>query len=359
LTASASVTPPDFEAERLQNTFRFRVCPQLKRRQSTAENTQRTTLKTMVTWKPLPKHVTTASAISFGLFSALALFWYRQQQVSRRKLLKADGGAALERERQAVKDSPNGAKFMECASRIRKIPSEELASGEKLVLYSLYKQAIVGDAPYMFELGRGLGQFFEEQAKHSAWSGVRGMEKEEAIARYITAVMDIEERRAKGITGDDGEEENELLQGLAQHVSRPAVENGGYEEDDGSKPSPPETLLLRSAASNDVAKIRELASSGTSVDHKDESGQTALHLAADKGSVDCIRALLDAGANVNATDNDGISVLQAAVIAGNVDVCRLLLDAGANPDQADLDGDTPRSCAADDGTEEMELLFAQ
>ena len=45
------------------------------------------------------------------------------------------------------------------------------------------------------------------------------------------------------------------------------------------------------------------------------------------------------------------------MIAGQVPACRLLLKYGADPDQADHDGDTPRHCAADDGSEEMKLLF--
>jgi ankyrin repeat protein len=55
---------------------------------------------------------------------------------------------------------------------------------------------------------------------------------------------------------------------------------------------------------------------------------------------------------------EGIGVLQAAVIAGHAEVASILLERGADPQQPDMDGDTPLSCAQDDGSEEMKLLFA-
>ncbi|MGH7973961.1 MAG: acyl-CoA-binding protein, partial [bacterium] len=85
----------------------------------------------------------------------------------------------------------------------------------------------------------------------------------------------------------------------------------------------------------------------------DDSGQTALHLAADRGFVEAVDFLLRHGGNANACDGDGISVLQSAVAGGSVDVVRLLLNAGADPDCEDTDGDSPRSCAFAEGDEEM------
>ena len=90
----------------------------------------------------------------------------------------------------------------------------------------------------------------------------------------------------------------------------------------------------------------------------DESGQTALHFAADRGHINCVSTLIQFGANVNASDIDGISVLQSAVIGGQVDIARLLLQSGANPDQTDNDGDTPRNSIETDD-DEMIQLFKQ
>ena len=67
---------------------------------------------------------------------------------------------------------------------------------------------------------------------------------------------------------------------------------------------------------------------------------------------------LNNGADANSVDREGISVLQAAVIGGSIETVKLLLDAGADPDHEDVDGDTPRSCANDDGSEEIKQLFS-
>jgi acyl-CoA-binding protein len=244
--------------------------------------------------------------------------------------------------------------FEEAAVRIRKL--ESLSNGEKLVVYALYKQSTVGDAPAKFSFLSGDSwNIVAAQAKYTGWSKMRGMPKNEAMIRYITAVEDIE---AHGGTGED--EDDMLARGLAPTMSRPAVENGaGYDESkEGSGSTDPSTRLLRAASEDDVTILEEVLKSGVvTADHADETGQTALHLAADRGAYSVVKKLLDHGANPNTVDNDGISVLQAAVISGNVNTCRLLLDRGAHPDQADHDGDTPRSCAEDDGSTEMKDLF--
>ena len=111
--------------------------------------------------------------------------------------------------------------------------------------------------------------------------------------------------------------------------------------------------MHRAAANNQKDELTQLLlepspDNNTDPDAVDSSGQTALHLCADRGHVDCLSILIKKGANVDASDDDGITPLQAAVISGHVDACRLLLDAGANPDKPDRDGDTPRACADDD-----------
>jgi len=129
-------------------------------------------------------------------------------------------------------------------------------------------------------------------------------------------------------------------------------------------PAPPATTtprkraLIAAAMEGNVAKVRMAIDSGTDIAEADETGQTALHFAADRGWADCVSLLLDNGADANSADGEGISALQAAVIGGDVECVRLLLKAGADPDHEDADGDTPRSCAVDDGSEEMRALFA-
>jgi len=122
--------------------------------------------------------------------------------------------------------------------------------------------------------------------------------------------------------------------------------------------TPRKRSLITAAMEGNVFDLRNAIDSGNGIAEADESGQTALHFAADRGSSECVSLLLDNGADVNSTDREGISVLQAAVIGGDVECVRLLLQAGADPDHEDADGDTPRSCAEDDGSEEMRTLFA-
>lgn len=93
------------------------------------------------------------------------------------------------------------------------------------------------------------------------------------------------------------------------------------------------------------------------IHYRDELGQTALHIAADRGCQRAVSWLLEYGADLHAADHDGISVLQAAVIAGNVAICQTLLRYGANPDQPDRDGDTARLCAMDDDCRHLRNLF--
>jgi len=293
-----------------------------------------------------------------------------------------------ESESVVVRSSPNGEAFSKAAERVRNLDARKMSNGERLLLYGLYKQALEGDATKL-----GFASAFAktsprrwaaEHAKRNTWLALRGMPREEAVARYVSAVESVEQRIAQGIgAADDDDDDDEaadaevLMEGMAPAVSRPEVlgqqlsEQQQKERDDKS----PQSALLTAASSNDVDAIRKLLgprdADGTVADAAanlvdinypdplDGSGQTALHLACDKNAVDAVRLLLERGADVNARDNDGISVLQGAVIAGNVQVCRLLLERGADPDLPDLDGDTPRSCADDDGSEDLRALFAE
>jgi diazepam-binding inhibitor (GABA receptor modulator, acyl-CoA-binding protein) len=164
---------------------------------------------------------------------------------------------------------------------------------------------------------------------------------------------------------------------------------------------PLEQQMMKAASDDDVAALERLVDRGVNIRYQDDSGQSALHLCADRNSLEALKYLLsvdtakygagstaatttgnksasasqndakkshtnghsttskpNAKSMVHLIDHDGISVLQAAVIAGHVPmVCYLLYEAGADPDQADADGDTPRSCAEDDGSAEMQGLF--
>jgi ankyrin repeat protein len=117
-----------------------------------------------------------------------------------------------------------------------------------------------------------------------------------------------------------------------------------------------DSRLRRAAIHSDEKLLKQAIDNGADVNGADESGQTALHFAADRGSIECIQLLIKHGASVNAADCDGISILFTAVMTGNLDVVKLLLENGANPDVEDKDGETPRAWVVDE-TDDMVKLF--
>jgi acyl-CoA-binding protein len=312
--------------------------------------------------------------IALGVVSvvaATAWYWARESQ-------QKDAGVDNNNNNNNNDESPVSpavqATFEECAVRIRKITTD-ISDGDKLFLYALYKQGTVGNAPASFVQATASSSSWNvvaAQAKYAAWCKLLGMPRMAAIFQYIATVeIHLDEAALLQDDEDDDEEDddtepvnNTTPNGggslLAVSVSRPveidlaSTTTNGDEGDDSVA-----AQFLRAAAADNLADVAYLVERQTmDINHQDDVGQTALHLAADHGAVRVLQYLLaHAHIHVNAADEQGISVLQAAVIAGQVKACRLLLQAGADPDQADEDGDTPRHCAADDGAEELRRLF--
>eukprot|EP00934_Nitzschia_sp_Nitz4_P007465 Nitzschia sp. Nitz4//scaffold269_size25945//15015//16076//NITZ4_008290-RA/size25945-processed-gene-0.14-mRNA-1//-1//CDS//3329544970//7455//frame0 len=227
----------------------------------------------------------------------------------------------------------------------------------QLEFYALYKQATLGEADEYF------GPSGKEpvppaynivaRAKYMAWKELAGMSRNAAMQQYIDKAVHYEFTRSIMITGTDSdelglEEEDGGVMDFAGMGMRQST-LAGVEEEKGASAASEAHPLHEAARTNNIAELRKLLQEkGADANAVDESGQTALHLAADAGHHQCIQILAKNGANVQAADNDGISVLQAAVIGGDVEACRLLCLLGANPDQPDSDGDTPRDCAHDD-----------
>jgi acyl-CoA-binding protein len=298
--------------------------------------------------------IVTAAVAAVGLVSVGILVL----QQRRRQTRNASQRRPIETqppERKASVPTELWKSFENAVSRINNMDDQVVMSqGDKLMFYGLYKQIIMGNAPEQPPKNMG---FLSEHYKFSSWQKMHGMPMDVAIQHYVDAVNHF----TSNSIGVDDEHADDDVGGLGPAaVSVPAkIENGGYSDDNFNAGSV-EAQLLRAAGENDVTALQKLLElPNCNVDYADESGQTALHLAADKNAVKAMEMLIKAGCNVNAADGDGISVLQAAVIAGHVEICRILLQAGANPDQADADGDTPRSCACDcdDGDEDMMSLF--
>lgn len=329
-----------------------------------------------------------AAAVTALFVATTAVTWYRRRRRKNRESASSSNNnddETKDAEPAPFINSINKSKvdpavwrsFEEAAHRIRTDKSLKLKNGDKLMFYGLFKHIVSGDAPAKMSLHNTFN-IVVEQAKHAAWAKMRGIPVSMAITHYLAAVQhfasssttrqsatDEDASESSSTTTTTTTEGGDLTGGAmgAGVVSRPVVDNGGIAEDDDDehgRDKTPEVRLLQAAGKNDLdALLNLLKEAQTDVNHHDDSGQTALHLAADRGAVECCIALLEAGADVNAADHDGISVLQAAVIAGNIRICKVLLDHGADADQADEDGDTPRSCALEDGDEVMRRVFSQ
>ena len=86
-------------------------------------------------------------------------------------------------------------------------------------------------------------------------------------------------------------------------------------------------------------KFDDLFNFGADVEARDKQGQTPLHHAARRGKqTEAIKALLNAHADVNARDEAGATPLHMAAARGDEDVIKLLLNAGADIHAETRDG---------------------
>lgn len=112
-----------------------------------------------------------------------------------------------------------------------------------------------------------------------------------------------------------------------------------------------ETVLHTAAESDqDTSEvIRWLLKLGIGVDATDDSGMTALHLAARQGNRNGIEELIQANADVNVSDQDGVSALDLSAYNGHIECTELLLKSGANVNAIDKHGVTALHGAAVNG----------
>lgn len=278
--------------------------------------------------------------------------------------------------------------FDEAAKVARAFPKGMLDQRDQLMMYGLYKQAQHGDAadgviPSKLNV--------VAHAKYVAWKKFIGLPKQFAMRKYCEVVYHFAkggassfqegtDENADVVYHDDDRDECDVdedgcpiedeynnnspesysgMMGIRQSTLSNNVSNKLFQYFDDESGSSPEVRLRNAALSSDKVRLESAIHDGANLDDPDESGQTALHFAADKGCMDCLCMLLSAGANINAYDQDGISVLQTAVSAGiDVEGVRVLLEAGADPDAQDVDGDSPRSIVLEEGKDELVDLFA-
>ena len=111
--------------------------------------------------------------------------------------------------------------------------------------------------------------------------------------------------------------------------------------------------LVVAAEKGKTQKVIHLISQGANVNHIDEYGWTALHLASQNGHINTVYALINVGAHINTTiniphDSDlhGRTALSCAVENGDIETVQLLIEHHANVNLADTTDDAPLHWAA-------------
>jgi acyl-CoA-binding protein len=258
-----------------------------------------------------------------------------------------------------------------------------LTQAQQLKLYGWYKQAILGDA--VATMSSTLSSWnVVAKAKYNAWKANHGMPRAAAMQAYIDFVVFYEFTRevaqdqndqADIVYNDDDEEQDssDNIMDVGGMGFKPSTLNHdhddvGLDESETDEQGNDKYPLHKAARENNLPKLKELllqqqeaSNLILNVNALDDSGQTALHLAADQGHASIVQALIAAGSNVLAADQDGFAPLHVAVIASQLKVCQILLRYGADPLQKDADGDTAiSSCEGspdDQGNEIYTLLM--
>ena len=103
--------------------------------------------------------------------------------------------------------------------------------------------------------------------------------------------------------------------------------------------------------------LRYFIESGARIDAKDNSGCTALHIAARAGRVSTVRMLLSLGASVQTADPFGNTPLHAAFATRRPEaIAMMLLEKGASPNVRGSSGRTPLHLAAQ---RNLEIIVAR
>lgn len=116
--------------------------------------------------------------------------------------------------------------------------------------------------------------------------------------------------------------------------------------------------IIKAVHRGDIATVKSLLAKGADVNAKmDESGWTALMLAAGEGHTELVKFLLTKGANVNARESVKNTALIRAAVNGHTETAELLLANGADVNLKGELGDTALSRATDNGhTETVRIL---
>ena len=114
--------------------------------------------------------------------------------------------------------------------------------------------------------------------------------------------------------------------------------------------------IMMAAARGDLDTFKQHLDEGGDVDVTDESGGTALGIAAMIGHSELVTWLLERGADPNHQNLEGNGPLTGAGLFGRLDTTQLLLEAGADPRQQNLKGETPIQIASYQWSPELQGL---
>ncbi len=116
--------------------------------------------------------------------------------------------------------------------------------------------------------------------------------------------------------------------------------------------------LMSASVDGDIDRVTTLLDGNAPIDHQDDNGYTALHLAVVSKHADVVALLLRRGADPNIVDRYGNGPLWAAVIQGSVGIVESLLQAEAAPFQTNSAARSPVDAAREIG-HGLETLFTE
>ena len=121
------------------------------------------------------------------------------------------------------------------------------------------------------------------------------------------------------------------------------------------------TALMLAAFAGKLNLIKELRNNGASYDITDKSGCGVLHYAVDGANLDAIQWLLMDGADVNAVDSVSgwTPLLRTASVGGNKDVAELLIKFKANVNQLDKDNKSALMIAVINGNQPLVQVLVE
>jgi len=108
--------------------------------------------------------------------------------------------------------------------------------------------------------------------------------------------------------------------------------------------------LHEAAKRGNISFLKELISTGISVNGLDKAGNSPIHWSARNGHLDCIVELLNANPVLNQQNKLGDTPLHCAAWGGNPEIAKLLLEHGVDPNVLNKEGQTALDLAKNDET---------